>query len=132
MEEINNQPKEPEGLWLKINDRPRTKEEVYSHQGMPGGKSYAERLTSEHGPEGIGWRFVTDAYATENEFEETDTKIHHDIAREALRNSGPNKEPVTKDGVLVSRRQLDDYTRTQKPPLGDIEVYYMHYGGDGK
>jgi len=119
----SNQPREYYGPPRKLNDKPRSEESIRSHRGMPGGKSYADNLTDAYGEEGKGWEFATDTYATRNELESVDAGMRHKLAREALNNMQDGFGRVTNDGVPLSSRQIDDYSRTAHPPDGDILVY---------
>ncbi|HET6622344.1 MAG TPA: hypothetical protein VFG56_00215 [Candidatus Saccharimonadales bacterium] len=112
-----------EGPPKKINDVPRREEEIRSRSGMPGGRSYSDHLTDQYGQEGRGWEFATDQYDAENKMDSVEAETQHALAREALGNRALTGHQETDDGVRLSNRQIEEYTRTAHPPKGDILVY---------
>lgn len=72
---------------------------ILDPRGMPGGRSVAERLTDQYGPEGVGWGFERERYADQNQVKDELHAPEFRLANEAFKNLLQNGKYELDDGT---------------------------------
>lgn len=93
---------------------------VFDRRGMPGGKSVADKLTTQYGPEGAGWGVERERYADQNQLKDELHAPEFKLATEAFNNALRNKGYKLDDGTEVTGK-IQRYVRD--PDTVDVVKY---------